>query len=180
VLRHRVSTDDAWVPSRLADRAPHRLRRRPADGRGARQNLALLRPEGLDDRAHALRRLHEQFGKESHAFALESVRRLATLSTGVIATDAFQADAGDASAVRSGLGDGPPDVVVSDVPYGRLKHWSAPDAAAQILPTLHRVLADDAVVALSFPRREPLDHPGFARLQRLKIGKREAYVLRRE
>ncbi len=146
----------------------------------ARENLALLRPEGLDGRANELRALQAQFGKESHAAALESAGRLGTLATTAIAPDVFQADATNAAAVRSGLGNGRPDIVVSDFPYGRLKQWSAAEAAPKLLAGLHDLLADDAVLALVLPRREPLEHPGFARVQRVRIGKREAHLLRRE
>ena len=69
-----------------------------------------------------------------------------------------EADATDASAVRSGLGGRRPDVVVSDFPYGRLTHWRAADPASRILAGLHDVLADEAqhgskTWTRSFPRR---------------------------
>ena len=146
----------------------------------ARENLTLLGREGLHDRAKELRALHERFGKESHAAALASAGRLGELATASIAPRAFRADATDVAAVRSGIGDRRPDVVVSDFPYGRLKQWSAAEAASGILVGLHDLLADDAVLALVLPRREPLEHPGFARVQRIRIGKREAHLLRRE
>ena len=46
----------------------------------ARRNLAMVNVRGLAEREAQLRELHRQFGKPSHAEALESARRLAEMA----------------------------------------------------------------------------------------------------
>jgi hypothetical protein len=147
--------------------------------RVAEANLGLLTPAGLGRRRDALRELYEAYGKPSHREALEAVARLAPRVARAVTHRTFAADATDVEQLRAGLGGERPDVVLSDFPYGRLKQWEADDdAPARILAALRELLAPRALLAIVVPRRTPLGHPGYERLQRVRVGKREAHLLR--
>jgi hypothetical protein len=154
----------------------------------AAHNLALLDSSGLEERIGDLLALYEAHRKPSHAAALESARALrAGAGSDAVATTCFLADATDAAALRAHLGDRRPDIVVTDLPYGRQSAWLGlvPDDASpsapirSILDALLQVTAGHCVLALATERRQHVLHPGYERLRQLKIGGRRITWLRR-
>lgn len=138
LLRGRHPVDGNWVSGFRSGHPPSRVgsrRRRSSDG-GA-QNLALLSREGLLRRRQRLEALFSAYGKPSHRDAVESAERLAARLPAVpLPTRVFQADAcappcPQALELRA-------DIVVTDIPYGRLTPWQGeaddplPAFAAQI------------------------------------------------
>ena len=70
----------------------------------AERNLALLTPEGLDERIETIAALCEQYGKESHAEALASARRLrAAMVDPPVRTNLFRADATNPGEILAGI-----------------------------------------------------------------------------
>jgi hypothetical protein len=104
-----------------------------------------------------------------------------------VATKCFLADATDPGALGAHLGDRRPDVVVTDLPYGRQSAWSSSGAGdaspsapvPSILDALSRVTADHCVLALATERRQHVDHPAYERVRQLKIGGRRITWLQR-
>lgn len=149
----------------------------------AGKNLALLHATGLDRRMAELRSLHEQFGKDSHAEAIESAGRIKEqiVARGRdIPVEWFQADATKGK-VTDHLAR-PVDVVMTDVPYGNLTAWQggADDPAVRLLEYLLPGLGKEAVVVLVADKRARIAHiahPAYRRLERLDIGKRQAVML---
>ena len=127
----------------------------------ARENLGLLAPQGLARRKAQLLELQAQFGKNSHAAALESIARLQALANRNTPPPCtvFQADIMDEAALSQAQFQA--DIVFADLPYGNLASWSTQDPCAMdnLLRTLTPVLADHAVVALCSDKVQKLHNP---------------------
>jgi hypothetical protein len=163
----------------------------------AARNMALLTPDGMELRVAELGAMHRQWGKASHAEALEYAHllqaRLGALAAGTeghtIPTRLFCADATDAAAVRAGLAGATVDIVLTDLPYGQASQWQFSAAPKQVLPAgegtpaerllaaLLPALAPGAVVAVAANKGEKIGHAAYRRLERLSVGKRQIVVL---
>jgi len=157
----------------------------------AARNLGLLSRAGLEKRAAEISELLEQFGKPSHAAALESVGRFRqlldeNLEKHAISTQLFEADATDGQALAAGLKGYRADLVLADVPYGWRSEWQGPlrEAAPgegpleHLLEALLGVLSADSLVAIVTDKAQNCAHPRYQRLGRFKVGRREATLLR--
>jgi hypothetical protein len=147
-----------------------------------RRNLALLTPAGLERRLTEIRAMIEQFGKESHAGALESGQRLHALLTYApreIETACFRFDLagteklpGEARRI---------DLVLSDLPYGRSAAWQGFADPAQAVPTLlsriRPALSPASVVALITRKDRGVAHPAYQCTERLTVGHRRVSIL---
>jgi len=145
----------------------------------ARRNLSLLTAEGMRARIEQLRELYEQYGKPSHAEALESAAVLDEYrARGTLGSiEVFPADitAGPPDAVRNS-GFCPVNIVIADLPYGHLTGWrsGSADPAARMLDSLFPLLRPGAsVVALVAGKSHKLRHERYRRLALLKAGKRQ-------
>lgn len=146
----------------------------------ADKNVSLLHVPGLDRRIAELSSLQEQFGKASHAAAIEHARRIREL---VLARDRdipihlFQADATKGTATDNLKQT--VDLVMADVPYGDVAQWSggADKPIAQLLAHLLPGLSPHALVVIIADKQQRIAHPAYRRLERLKIGKRQAVFL---
>jgi 23S rRNA (guanine2535-N1)-methyltransferase len=155
----------------------------------ARRNLGLLTPAGLERRTGEIAALHEQYGKDSHAQALHSAKelrkRLEALPAGTISGRVFQADALQGESLRRALAEEagePIDLVLTDLPYGRMTGWQMPPGEAgappeQMLEALLSVLQPGALVAAAADKAQKLAHPRYQRLERFQIGKRQVTFL---
>jgi len=145
----------------------------------ARRNLSLLTAGGMRARIEQLRELYEQYGKPSHAEALESAAVLDEYrARGTLGSiEVFPADitAGPPDAVRNS-GFCPVNIVIADLPYGHLTGWrsGSADPAARMLDSLFPLLRPGAsVVALVAGKSHKLRHERYRRLALLKAGKRQ-------
>jgi hypothetical protein len=161
----------------------------------ASRNLALLTPEGMNERRQEIAALHAEYGKASHAEALGSVERLeARLSELVrihpLPTRLFLADGLDPTSLRAHLDARSIDVVIADVPYGQRTRWldSESDRVSaeshegttkiwQLLEALWPALAADAVLAIVSDKSQRARHERYAPAGTLQIGKRRATFL---
>jgi 23S rRNA (guanine2535-N1)-methyltransferase len=156
----------------------------------ATRNLSLLSGAGLARRIQELSNLHQQFGKESHAVALQNAlalqRRASELSRHhKIDTHLFRADATDRHAIAAQLADTKVDVVFTDIPYGHWSSWhsgtqaliQAADPVVQLLETLLPILAPKAVVAVAAAKKDKIAHECYRRLEKFNVGKRQIVLL---
>jgi tRNA G10 N-methylase Trm11 len=157
----------------------------------ARRNLSLLTVAGMDRRIAQVADLHQQYGKPSHAEALEHARmlreRLIALSgSNLLPTHLFRADATGAAGMATGLKDIAIDVVLTDVPYGLGSTWRAGDhphlqggaLIQQMLAALLPHLAPHAVVAVAAAKKDHVADTRYRRVERLSIGQRQVVILR--
>ncbi len=152
----------------------------------ARRNLDLLTLPGLDRRTAELEWLWADYGKRSHAEALESAERLrerllALTERRSILIALFQADALDEADIITVLGAASVDVVIADVPYNRLSTWQGDtgfDPLWRMLEALRPVLSPGAVVAVASDKGQTPAHDAYRRAGRFQIGKRRIVLLR--
>lgn len=156
----------------------------------AARNLALLSPAGMERRVTELTRLHQEFGKASHALALQHAlalrgRLTEWVQTHTVGTHLFCADAGDPTAIAAGMAGTRADIVLTDIPYGQVSHWQGNTAALaqeadpvrQLLDALPAVLADGAVVAIAAGKGDKISHERYRRLGRFTVGRRQVVLL---
>ncbi|GAA0731045.1 rRNA methyltransferase [Dactylosporangium roseum] len=156
----------------------------PAALQLARENLGLLDPAALDDRARALEEQAERFGKPSYLEAAAAARRLGTALAaqgGPLTAIVRRADVFDRAGLEAVVDGAAPDIVIADVPYGEQTTWSgsAGDAGVpEMLTTVASVLTSGAVLAVSARgRKVPLG--GVCRpVESFRVGTRAVALLR--
>jgi hypothetical protein len=152
----------------------------------AARNLALLTPEGLQQRRAEIAALCAAYGKESHRAALESADRLLRHQrqhppAPPLPTRLFRADATDPARLAALLPGRPVDLVLADLPYGRQVRWqgrAAENPAWHLLEALQGVLAPAGLVALVADKQQKIAHPGYQRLEQFRLGKRQVVLSR--
>ncbi len=162
----------------------------------AQRNLGLLTLAGLDQRIQELAEMQAAYGKASHTAAIDSARRLKKLHAFQFTEHAldyrlFLADATCSATLLAELGDAAVDVVISDVPYGRHSTWqlgdppTSPEASSapprpplwRMLDALQTVLRPTAIVAIASDKGQRVAHPGYQRVARFQIGKRQVVLI---
>lgn len=147
----------------------------------AADNLRLLASDGLDQRTLELQELHTRFSKDSHAGAVESAKRLATLRRPLpnIKTAVFPSDALTLEEDHSLFKE--IDMVLVDLPYGSLTKWEteeAQDDPVQILlDNLKSRLPRLGIVAVSSDKEQKIQFAGYARVSHFQLGKRQVLLL---
>jgi len=154
----------------------------------ARRNLALLSSQGLRARLAQIEAMQTEFGKSSHAEALESAKTLLEdvamkEAAQPLPTRTFQANAFDAAALSAGLAGEVVDMVFSDLPYGLHSQWRGQaseqiDPVHGLLENLAQVLPTGALLALATMKDSRPAHQAYAPVGRLKLGKRLVTFLR--
>ena len=154
----------------------------------ARGNLALVTRVGLDARVVALGAEYAKHGNPAHAAAEVSARSLrARMADSAPQTRCFLADARDEADLLVGLGHVRPEIIVSDIPYGRGSTWldrqgrqiQGSDALYPFLEALASATTEDSIVALATARGQKVVHPSYERKRQFKIGKRRVTWLAR-
>jgi hypothetical protein len=152
----------------------------------AKRNLSLLTLAGLNQRIAEIERMFSEFGKESHAAALESAWRFhqqltLNLATHTIEAQVFQVDATDPESLRCGMGPQQADLVLADVPYGWHSTWISDGKGDQttvesMLVALHPTLRPGSVVAIAADKAQKVHPKNYRRLERFQIGKRRIFI----
>lgn len=149
----------------------------------ARKNLKLLTPEGLRDRAAERRDKSARFGKPGYADAARAAERIGSRLAddgGALPWDVWQADVFDPSALARVVAGGPPDIVLTDVPYAEHTHWSGA-VPEQPIPAMLRALAavlpPHAVLAVA-DRSRRIPVAPLRPVERMRIGTRSLALLR--
>ncbi len=147
----------------------------------AQKNLSLLSTKGLNKRIEELKRFVQEYNKASHKEALESAHRLQSKiqssTTGAIQCFQFNA-AGDKEFPES-LPE--IDMVITDLPYGKLTRWEGPvteeGPAKKFLEKLKHKLSPISVVAIIHNKKQPISHPGYKVIRSFALGKRKIALL---
>src|SRR5262249_16012133 len=149
----------------------------------ATRNLSLLTLVGVDARIAQMAQLYEQFGKPSHAQALESARRLRALvqhyqQLHPMQNRHFLANALRAADLRSHVAGGSVDLIMTDLPYGQRTSWVAGESPAvvgdpvwQLLEALRALVVPTTVIALTSLKQDYIAHESYERLEQWRIGK---------
>ena len=140
----------------------------------AGRNLSLLTRSGMETRIAQLRRLYERYEKPAHLEAIASARRLMVKLPEAVSVKLFQAD------VMAGLSlAGPPDVIITYVPYGNLVQWQGQAGDLdRFMASLLSVSGNETVIAVCMDKRQKLNPAGIQRLDRATVGKRKFEIYR--
>ncbi len=156
----------------------------------AHRNLTLLTHTGLDRRMVELRKLYNQFGKPSHADALQRTARVraqvgANEAVHRVTTRTFRTNALDPTALATHLAAVPIDMVISDIPYGIQSTWmELPTQAASqpagwhLLEALRAIVSPRTIIAITSNKQPRIVHDAYHRVEQLHIGKRRTLFYR--
>ena len=153
----------------------------------AERNLALVTPEGMSERLNSIKAMLAEYGKTSHAEALESARRmndqlLTFRRKNKIKPHLFQADATNSVGLERHLSEIQADIVMTDLPYGQSSFWlgqkkSAADYIWEMLDALISVLEKPGIAAVVTDKGQKIGHGAYRRLEQIRIGKRQITIL---
>ncbi len=140
----------------------------------AEKNLALLRPEGLMERLRHIEDLWERYQKQAHKEALQSAQRLLqypVMQNQALDAACFCADAMDQVWPAKWP---PPDMIITDLPYGNLVDWQGfPSDMTDHLPdALARSLSPEGVIAVVSKKQARPRSQLLERLVHFTIGRR--------
>ncbi len=142
----------------------------------ARKNVSLLTVDGILKRKYELAALLEQYGKESYKLALDHIDEFSrliqsdTIKHKMVEQDVFTLSA-------SALSTLDPDIVITDVPYGDLVEWKGAVGLNYMLTSLSSIVSDRTIVAVVHDKYQKLNHFGYRRLEKFKVGKRIVEIL---
>jgi tRNA G10 N-methylase Trm11 len=140
----------------------------------AAKNLALLSPAGMAERKAQLEHDRQAYGKPAHADALVSAHKLEKqlrphMRIQVLTADATQPGEHLPQGVQ---------MLITDVPYGRSKHWQGDGGITALLAAQKGALAVGGIAAIVTPKGETVQHPAYQRVRAFSIGKRQITLLR--
>ena len=156
----------------------------------AARNLDLLTLQGMDRRIAEITQMLALYGKSSHTEALESAGRLksrlqALATRHTIGVSLFAADATDGADLGAKLSGRHIDVVITDVPYGRLSSWQTESPSAEpglgplreMIDALLSVTTVTTLIAVAADKHQKITHGAYRRIERFQIGKRQVCIL---
>ena len=145
----------------------------------AQRNLSLLSLPGIEQRTNQIRGMIADFGKESHIEALQSAANLkeSLLTKKIqISTMSFIADA-----TKKICTDEKIDIVITDLPYGKVAQWSdvkdEDSAIKGMLDNLIPSFSRNSIVAIVSSKKTLLKHGQYKRVEQFHIGKRKVTFL---
>ena len=148
----------------------------------AKDNLNLLTSDGLHQRMEEIKALYEQYKKESHREAMDSIVSLEALlknRENDIRTFVFQNDITSPGCLTKESFTA--DIIISDVPYGELVTWKGEAVDFQIshmLEALKPVLAPQGIVAICSDKKQKIQAKDYIRLEKQQVGKRKFEIFR--
>ncbi len=144
----------------------------------ANKNLSLLSKNGLDKRKSELQELFDEYAKDSHLQALQNhaiIEKIVNSSNSDIESTIFQRDI--TSNQRSPLSQ-KADIIITDVPYGQLVHWSDENGIDTMLEQLKSDIDGDSIISIIHNKYQKRSHSEYQRLKKFKVGKRIVEILR--
>lgn len=142
----------------------------------ANKNTKLLTAAGLEERRRELEALYENYHKDSHEGALESIKRLEETLKKDIASEIFGADC------TRPLPFIRPDIIITDVPYGNLVEWNecAEISLEGMMKQLAEITVSGAILTVCMDKKQKGSCEGWRRLEKQNVGKRKFEIYIRE
>lgn len=141
----------------------------------AEDNLGLLTEAGIGRRRSGLEALYQQYGKESHREALESIDRLEKLLTDRLTSSVFVRNVLEASDLTF-----TPDIIITDVPYGNMAEWNEGSGGInQMMDAIFNNCGRDTILCVCMDKKQKIQTDQFHRLERQVVGKRKFEIYKR-
>lgn len=142
----------------------------------AKNNTALLTLEGLEQRKTQLQSYYENFQKDSHLAAVKSCQRIKERLSLVLSNpyvEFFQADATDLKEIKQM--NELPDIIIADVPYGKLVDWSEQkdDMIDRLFDAMMTIAKSGTVIAICSDKHQKISVKTGVRKEKQLIGKRK-------
>ena len=145
----------------------------------AHKNLSLLTTKGINNRITELKKFIDDYKKDSHREALESAEKLKLKTKNLsIKTKEFQFNIlsdDDLPKQVSKI-----DIVVADVPYGKLANWSGlKNGINPIQASLDKIkngLGEVSIVAIVLNKKQEISYKGYTKIKSFKSGKRKVVL----
>ena len=148
----------------------------------AKKNLELFTWDGLQTRKEKLTELFQSYQKDSHKEALESVEVFLQRHTPAheISFHLFRKDILSSDSLREETFTA--DFIISDIPYGQMTDWqgNTGEEIETFLANLIHVLDDQGLICLITPKSYKITSPLYDTLQKLTVGKRKIFFLRKK
>ena len=146
----------------------------------AKSNLSMVNEEGIQNRLDQIKKMYNEYSKESHWEAIGSAERLKQMildRRSTMETVCFPADA--TNSLNFPWTKNTFDIVISDLPYGEVIKWRSDeiDPATRLLENLLNVVTPNAVVIIVSNKKQVIKNSNYNRLERLKVGKRQVVFL---
>jgi 23S rRNA G2445 N2-methylase RlmL len=153
----------------------------------ASRNLSLLSVDGLNQRIKQIEQFINEYKKESHRNALESALRLKSLLeirckniSKNIEVDCFCANAIELGGSINKLTA--IDMVITDLPYGKITNWSEIDSGnnqvSMFLESLHDLIPSHSIVAIVSDKKQKVKHSLYGKIDSFNAGKRQVTILK--
>jgi 23S rRNA G2445 N2-methylase RlmL len=149
----------------------------------ATKSLSLINVDGLNERIEQIRKMLNDFGKETHKESIESALRLKDKiveRNSSIMFNCFQADAiKDGHEVYENCEK--VDFVITDVPYGDIVKWTNDsmheNPIEKLLENILKFLYPTSIVVVVADKKQVIKCANYKRLERIKVGKRQVVFL---
>ncbi|MCB9431939.1 MAG: hypothetical protein H6668_08135 [Ardenticatenaceae bacterium] len=146
----------------------------------ARRNLSLLTPVGMAQRIGEIEQLIAAYDKPSHHEALHSAQRLQQMlpASAISTHHLFTADLFQPALRPSSI-----DLLFADVPYGMMTQWQVGNSAADYSPIhdllvhLRPFVTPQTIVVIASNKQQKAAHSAYRRLEHLRAGKRQIFLL---
>ena len=143
----------------------------------ADKNLGLLSTEGLSKRKKELEQLYQQYQKQSHKEALESISRFEAVSL----ENAIQVELFEQDCIKSIEHTICPDIIITDVPYGELVEWEndGENNINLMMDRLYELCSKNTILAVCSNKKQKIANEKWKRLEKHNIGKRKFELFRK-
>jgi len=149
----------------------------------AMRNLNLLNAQGIKQRIEQIEKLLKEYKKESHKNALDSAIRLTrTVESrkGDMELDCFCANALNLGEQAGRLDS--VDVVITDIPYGRITNWSDESSGSNhaelFLESLYHAIPSHSIVAVVSDKKQKVKSGLYKRMDYFSHGKRKVTIFK--
>lgn len=171
----------------------------------ANDNLKLLTKEGLIKRKEQIETLYSLYGKQSHKDALHSIDAMQKLIVGKdIIVKAFVRDILHSNEMsmqkeKNGKPDinmlsdmdiqydmaMPPDIIITDVPYGNLTEWKGDFSQdesflTKLMKRLYDICSEATILCICSDKKQKINAEGFIRLEKQGVGKRKFEIFKKQ
>lgn len=142
----------------------------------AKKNAGLLTEAGLANRKNEIEQMYKKYGKQSHMEALESCDKLKSMLEKEIVAEFFKADC------TKELPSIFPDIIITDVPYGKLVEWENEEAISIdcMLEQLWLISHEKTILAVCMDKKQKITCQKWERLEKHNVGKRKFEILKKK
>jgi hypothetical protein len=147
----------------------------------AHKNLSLLTAKGINNRIKELNKFIQEYKKDSHKEALISAERLKqkTLELSLTIKE-FQFNILSNTSLPKFINR--IDMVIADLPYGKLTSWTDADNASnptqQFLDKIKDRLNKKSIVTVVSDKQQTISYEGYYKIKSFKVGKRKILLLK--